>query len=321
MRRKVALNDNLSTKNLKEGLVEFEQYCRIKNLSEVSITFYENSYNRFIKFFPETNLIKDINKQVVDNYILFLKQDNINDISINTHLAGIRVIFYYFMRLGYISPSFKISKIKAQKKIMETYTEPEIKLLLKKPDTKTCPYTEYRDWVITNLLLATGMRIRTLINLKPRDIDLYSHMLTYTATKNRRQQIVPLSDTMTMILREYLRLRDMKDDDWLFCSAYGLKLTRNAVEHDIKKYNNRRGVLRTGIHKWRHTFAKMWILGGGDPFRLQRMLGHADLDTVKEYMDFFSQDMKKDFDKINPLEQMQTRKEYIRLNTKKEGRR
>ena len=54
----------------------------------------------------------------------------------------------------------------------------------------------------------------------------------------------------------------------------------------------------------RHTFAKKWILNGGDIMRLQTILGHSSIEMVKEYVNMFGGDLKKDFDKFNPLESM-----------------
>ncbi|RHP70371.1 hypothetical protein DXA59_05185 [Clostridium sp. OF03-18AA] len=63
-----------------------------------------------------------------------------------------------------------------------------------------------------------------------------------------------------------------------------------------------KGVEKTSAHLYRHTFAKKWILNGGDIFRLQKILGHSDLTVVKEYVQMFGQDLAVDFDKFNSLD-------------------
>lgn len=70
---------------------------------------------------------------------------------------------------------------------------------------------------------------------------------------------------------------------------------------------------KTSIHLYRHTFAKKWILAGGDIFRLQKILGHSSLDVVKEYVEMFTNDLQKDFDKFNALEQIHRKGEKIKL--------
>jgi len=46
----------------------------------------------------------------------------------------------------------------------------------------------------------------------------------------------------------------------------------------------------------------MFILNGGDVFRLQKILGHRSIEIFKEYVNMFTNDLKKDFDNFNPLE-------------------
>ena len=67
-----------------------------------------------------------------------------------------------------------------------------------------------------------------------------------------------------------------------------------------------RGVSKTSAHLYRHTFAKRWILNGGDIFRLQKLLGHSNLDIVKEYVNMFGRDLTKDYTSFNPLDTLGT---------------
>ncbi|WP_080755398.1 tyrosine-type recombinase/integrase [Clostridium tyrobutyricum] len=48
--------------------------------------------------------------------------------------------------------------------------------------------------------MATGCRVRTLANLRIKDLDFDNQLITYLWTKNRKQQIVPMSNT----LKKYL---------------------------------------------------------------------------------------------------------------------
>ena len=100
---------------------------------------------------------------------------------------------------------------------------------------------------------------------------------------------------------EYVSIRDGEADNFLFCNSYGQRLDENSCKHTINSYNKRRGVCKTSLHLFRHTFAKNWILNGGDIFRLQKILGHSSIETVREYVNMFSNDLKRDFDSFNPV--------------------
>ena len=60
---------------------------------------------------------------------------------------------------------------------------------------------------------------------------------------------------------------------------------------------------KSSIHLFRHTFAKMYIQAGGDPFRLQKLLGHSDLTMTRHYVALYADDLKANYDRLNPLEQ------------------
>jgi len=199
-------------------------------------------------------------------------------------------------------PKFKVRLIRQEKKVKNTYTDAELKILLAKPDVKKCDFSEYRNWVISNYLLGTGNRLGTICELKIGDIDFQNHEILLKKVKNRRQYVIPLSLRLEKILLDYLLYRKGEPDDYLFCDRYGDRLKKGALATAIRKYNLSRGVEKTSVHLYRHTFAKNWILNGGDIFRLKSILGHSSIDIVKEYAEMFGSDLKRNFDRFNPLD-------------------
>lgn len=289
------------------GFNDFIRIGKIKNLSDRTIKYYECAFSYLTNHISEKTLCCSIDKETIYGFIEYLKKrnPNISPVTINTYVRGVRAIFYHLMELGYIN-KFKIELIQSTKKIKPTYTDDELNILLKKPNVKTCSFKEYRNWVIVNYLLATGNRARTVINVKICDIDFSSGLIKLSATKNKKQQLVPISNTLNIILTEYLKYRKGNPDEYLFCNMYGQQMTQDSLHNAILNYNRSRSITKTSIHLFRHTFAKKWILNGGDIFRLQKLLGHSSLDIVKEYVDMFSCDLMKDFNSFNPLESMNT---------------
>jgi integrase/recombinase XerD len=238
-----------------------------------------------------------------------------NGTTINTRIRGLRAILYYMMKLEYVE-KFNITIRKADKKIKTTYNGSELKLLIKKPDIQHCAFYEYRSWTICNVLLGTGIRAASLINLKINDVDFENQVFYLRHMKARRQIIIPMVITLKKILLEYLEFRQAtKDDDFLFCSIYGMQLNTNSLAHSLRKYSLRRGVPHGGLHKFRHTFAKMYLQNGGSVFKLQKLLGHRGLEMTREYVELFSDDLKIDYDIINPLESLQNNK-HIKMKPK-----
>ena len=114
---------------------------------------------------------------------------------------------------------------------------------------------------------------------------------------------IPLSSSMTAILARYMRTRGGKPEDYLFCEDTGEQLTEIALRRSIERYNRSRGVKKTGLHKFRHTFARMYITEiGGNAFKLQKLLGHSTLAMTRHYAAIYDQDLLGGYDDESPLE-------------------
>ena len=73
-------------------------------------------------------------------------------------------------------------------------------------------------------------------------------------------------------------------------------------------YNKGRGVQTTGIHRYRHTFAKQWVLSGGNVVTLSRILGHSSLDITQNYINLLVTDLSKQVEEVNLLDKFSTKK-------------
>ena len=285
----------------------FEQFIQSKavmNISEETIKHYQCCYKYFKGFFGENRDCEEITQQAIFDYLMHIKKTkpHVKQKTVNTYIRGLRAIFYYMMENGYMQ-EFKITLPRVEETIKETYTDYEIQVLIKKPDLKSCTFAEYRNWVLVCYFIATGNRLGTVCNLKISDLNFYDNEILIRRTKNKKQQIVPMSTELKNILQEYLRYRKGEPDEWLFITAYGLQMTRDSMDNAIYHYNRRRGVQKTSVHLFRHTFAKNWIMNGGDIFRLQKILGHSTLDMVKNYVAIYGGDLKRDYDRYSLLDQ------------------
>jgi integrase/recombinase XerD len=312
-RKSMALVPEVESKTFDRGYDEFILNCKVRNLRPTTLKYYDDMVNIWYKCVPYKTAISQINEETVNKFIVFLRTEmNMNDVTVNTVVRGLKSVLNYFMKLGYMK-EFKIPKLKEDRGVIETYSEEELKILLKKPNLKECSFIEYRNWVVINFFLATGSRARTLVNLKIKDLDFENELIVYLHSKNRRAQIVPMSRKLKQILTEYLSFRNGKEDDYVFVNAYAEPLKVDQLSHNMCEYNRKRGVVKTGLHRFRHTFAKLWILNNGDIFKLQKMLGHSTLDMVKNYVSIFSHDLQRDFDKFNPLDRLQEDKNHMKL--------
>lgn len=300
-------------KNLRELFEEFQLENKTKNLSPKTIKSYENNLIHFFKFIELKGLTSpsDIHKTVLENFKRWLFELNIKDTTINTYLRHTRTFLYWCMKENYID-EFKITTIKANETQKEPYTDDEIKRLLAPPNFKKCGFVEYRNWVLVSYLLDTGNRLSTVINIKIKDVDLENGIVTLTTNKNRKINYSPISHTMIKIIQKYISTWGLKNTDYLFPNERGEQLKPRSLQSTISKYNYSRGVYETSIHKFRHSFAKNYIKRGGDPLKLQRLLGHSTLTMTNRYVNLYGEDLRDGIEDISIIENTIKNKSFKR---------
>lgn len=286
-------------KTFEEGFQEFILDCKSRNLRQGTIIHYEVAIKQIYKRVPADTPISSLSKKTMPDFIIALREDpGINDVSLGTYARDLKTILRFFMRCEYI-PHFEIAIPKTDKHHIETYTDAELRRLLRKPDVRTCNFANYRSWVVVNLLLSTGIRQNSLVNIKIKDLDFDNNIIYVNVTKNRKPLIIPLNEDIVKILHEYLKYRQGQPDDWLFISIYGDQLTRSSCYHALWDYSHSCGIDKTGVHRFRHTFAKKWVTMGGSVVTLQKILGHSSLDITENYLNILTTDLKRDMDEIN----------------------
>lgn len=228
---------------------------------------------------------------------------DVTETTIYTYTRDLKTLMYFFMQQDYI-PTFKIKLPKVDAQVVETYTDGELVKLLRKPNKRTCGFAEYKNWVLVNFLLSTGIRLNSFMDIKIKDVDFYSEVVHVNTTKSRKALIIPLNPTIIKILKEYLQIRQHEsDEEYLFCNIFGKQLNKNTISEALRTYNRNRGIVKTGIHRYRHTFAKKWIQAGGSVVTLQKILGRSNLNITERYINLLVEDLKKDIDKFNILDQ------------------
>ncbi len=244
--------------------------------------------------------------------------------SINHYLRDVRAYLYWLMEQELLD-RFVIKEKKHQQEAKETYTDEELEKLLHKP-RRNDDFVVWRSWAIVNWLYSTGNRANSVISIRLDCLDFKHKRILIPETKNKKVQEIPMSSSLYNVLKEYIRLfrtvdrggKETTSDKPLFPNTAGEPLTYNALRLSIKKYNNDRGVERTSIHAFRHTFALDVIRRTGDVFRLQKLLGHSTLEMTKNYVNLLSDDLQEGFDNFNPLDNFKKKANRTKLIGKNE---
>ncbi|RJE90705.1 recombinase XerD [Paenibacillus sp. 1011MAR3C5] len=227
------------------------------------------------------------------------------DATIDKYLRGWRAFFNFMTAEGFIleNPYDSVVKYKPEKRIIETFSKPQLKALFAAPDKSK--FTGYRDYVLMMLLLDTGVRISEAegiiipnINWRERRIKVYG--------KGRKERYVPFQKTLEKHLKQYVEIRELLDHDFLFVNIDNTSMKVRTMQENIQDYGISAQIngVRVSPHTFRHTMAKMYVMNGGDPLSLQAILGHASLDMVRNYVNLFSNDISRKHERYSPLESL-----------------
>jgi len=298
-----------SLDKIKDLMDEFIEEKKADGRSKPTLDSYNNSFEKFLSYIGEDLTIDQLDESLIYQYKGFLVKQMENEAlalaSINHYLRDLRTFINWLYDKTFISQKIKITLVKGQEKEIETYTEEEIEKLIKRPD-RNASWVEWRSWAIDCFILGTGCRIDSVVNVTIGDIRFGRAEIAIRAQKNKKAGYVPMDRTLSNNLKKFISKcrSDATDNSWLFCNIYEEQLTTKALQSAMWDYHHKRGVKKTSPHALRHTFAKIYIMNGGDTFRLQKILGHSTLEMTRHYVNLFSADLKKDYDDFSPLNTM-----------------
>ena len=169
-----------------------------------------------------------------------------------------------------------------------------------------------RNYALAVLLLDTGMRVSELIHMEMQDLHLNQGYLKVVG-KGDKQRTIPLGRSSRKVLLDYLRKHrpepSLPQCDRVFLTRTGDPLRPDYVYQIISRACRQVGITgkRLGPHTCRHTFARSFLLNGGDLLTLQRILGHTSLEVVKLYVNLQTEDLLAQQWKYSPMDTLKAR--------------
>lgn len=282
---------------------EFIRQAEIKNMSEYTIKSYRHHTRYFINFIGEGCRCKDIILKTIEEYILYMKNEKgiTNPITLNSYVRNISPIIKFGIKRRDILQDFLMPCLKEQETFKEIYSQEELGKLLQKPKKQN--FITLRTYTIIWTLASTGIRARELRELKVNNVDLFSRVITVNQTKNKKARRLPISNSFLTVLQEYMSLRGGCGDDFLFCSVYNEILAMSSLQDSVKCYCNERGIDKTSLHLFRHTFITNAVNRNTSPLILQRITGHSTMKELNRYYNSRTEDIVNVIDDIAPKSQ------------------
>jgi len=310
-----------------EDLIQNHVHClATEGRSKKTIDWYSSNLKRFARYLEAHDIsqsISDIGITEARRFTHHLQTEvvrwedspNIKDtgklspFSIQGYIRTIKAFWSWLLEEGYIqaNPMARLKLPSVPQKVIATFTSEQIQAIIKSVDRKTP--NGYRDYTIILLFLDTGIRLSELTNLKVDDIDFGQSWLTVLG-KGNKERGVPFGTQVRRILWRYLR--DFRpgpvspEETHLFLTDDGSPLQSRSVQSMILRICKRAGItgVRCSPHTFRHTFAKLYLLEGGDVFSLQKILGHNSLEMVKNYLNLALSDVSQQHRLFSPIDHM-----------------
>jgi site-specific recombinase XerD len=221
------------------------------------------------------------------------QQAKLSPQSIETYSRAIRAFFGHLHReeLTPENPMRKVKMPRVPKKIVPTFSQGEIERLLAQPDKHT--NRGFRDYTLLLTFVDTAARLSEIATLRVDDVDLDDGYLRVMG-KGSRERYIPFGHKVAKALLKY-KLKHRPEPvgtDRFFLTADGRPLEPGRITKVIAGLGKKAGLRRCYPHMLRHTSSVMYLRNGGDPFSLQKKLGHSSLTMTRHYSNLADSDVR-----------------------------
>ena len=279
-----------------------------KRYSAHTISAYVNDIEQFTFYLKSTFDLEDVLQVThvhVRSWIVHLMQAKITPRSINRKLSCLNSLYKFLIRRKVIktNPMRKVQGPKESKKLPSYVKQANLEKLLEQIEFGEA-FSDIRDKAIIYTFYATGLRRAELIGLKHTDIDLTAMQLKVLGKRNK-ERIIPFSDGLLIVLREYKELKEStfpdNREEAFFVTNKGLPLYPKFVYNVVKKHLSAvTTVEQRSPHTLRHSFATHMSNNGADLNSIKELLGHSSLNATQIYTHNSIEKLKEVYKKAHP---------------------
>ncbi len=249
---------------------------KIRNYAANTVKGYSSAIGTFLDWAGIH--FSRLTREHVREYLEFMVDAGLTGTTLGIQLTAIRTCFDKFcmtdITLGLATP-------RRPKKLPVVLSKNEVVELLEAA-------VSLRDKLLLGLMYATGMRVSEVARVKFKDIDFDRNLINIWHAKHAVDRQVALPQSYRSLLRS---LADVAEQNpYLFPSEQGRgRANRHLSPRTIQRVLDRTLQL-TGIkkpatpHSIRHSFATHCFEDGCDIRRIQKVLGHANLETTTIYV-------------------------------------
>lgn len=201
--------------------------------------------------------------------------------TINNRSILLGTMLRFAIDRNYLASLPKIPKLKVDKKRPQFYTDEELARIL----AKASPFV--RDYVI--VLLNSGLRAGELQRLKWADVDCINRQIYVELSKSHKFRTIPMN---RVLYDHFIDLFRRKDERQVYVFELNEGKPVSDFTHRFKKLLKKLGIAGH-LHKLRHTFASRLVQKGVAIYEVQKLLGHASVQTTQVYAHVRMEDLQR----------------------------
>lgn len=260
--------------------------CQARRLSPSTQDDYRRTLIKFLKHAGDQPIEQITSMQIS----AFLGAQTVGKKTVSNYHIGLSALWTWALKEEFVTKHVvrMVDKPEPDQFVVQPFTEVEIRALL-----EAVYYSPARNRALILLLLDTGARASEICNLKREDVDLVARHIKVMG-KGGKERLIPFSPRTGSALFEHLSTN--KGDPF--------EIKRTGLTQYFRRLGNRAGVNDVYPHRFRHTFAIMYLRNGGDPYTLQDILGHSTMDMVRRYLHIAHVDLQQAHRRASPVENL-----------------
>lgn len=303
-----------------------EQYCRIKNLSP--LTLQRNLLN--LKTFTKWLGRKELTKQSLIDFIIYSQDKGWKPATINSAVSTLKVLCSLLYERGdtEVDLATNIHTLKVEPFNPILLTIEEIERII------NCPrvWSKYHKWVdrrkydfFFELLARCALRRAEAQNLRVQDFNFEDGTFRIIG-KGNKIRTIPIPDIIKTKLYLWFMERKARPEDWVFMGTRGGKVGIATFRDELKKRIQLLGInKRVHFHLFRHTWITEAIKSNLSTEKIMAVAGHSSFKSYSRYIHLTAQDCKDTMEK-HPLNRIdsptepkspQIQKIYLTANSEK----
>lgn len=275
-----------------DALEILESYLTAKSVEEKSpgtIKTYRSYLAAFLRFAGRP--VQEITAAVIRDYLLLCKNHkHYKDNSMETLRRCINGFFDFCVTEEIIlkNPCKRIHPIRCEKKARSGMKLIELEYI-------RCSCRTLRERALVDFLYSTGCRVSEVCNCMLSDVDWENKTVTVHLGKGKVTRCTFLNPESEVSLKAYLTSR-ASSGAYLFTRERGSSdkpLTPKCIQDIIRRIVSRAQIsTHVTPHVFRHTLATVALHNGMPVEHVQRLLGHANINTTMIYAEVDNDDVR-----------------------------